>query len=92
MRPSGRVKITVLVPCYNEEVTIEGVVSSFKHEPAQAEVYVFDNDSTDRTAQQAIEAGAIVRSEERRGKGHVVQSMFRQVEADVYVMVDGDGT
>lgn len=64
----------------------------FKRELPQAEVYVFDNGSTDRTAQKASEAGAIVRYEERRGKGHVVQSMFRQVEADIYVMVDGDGT
>jgi glycosyltransferase involved in cell wall biosynthesis len=92
MRPFSQVKIAVLIPCYNEEVTIGEVVRGFKHELPQAEVYVFDNDSTDRTSQQAIEAGAIVRREVRRGKGHVVQSMFRQVEADVYVMVDGDGT
>jgi len=67
-------------------------VRSFKRELPLAEVYVFDNGSTDGTAQRASEAGAVVRGEERRGKGHVVQAMFRQVEADVYVMVDGDGT
>src|SRR5215475_13595500 len=92
MRPSYPVKIAVLIPCYNEEVTIAEVVQGFKRELPQAEVYVFDNSSTDRTAQLASEAGAVVRREDRRGKGHVVQSMFRQVEADVYVMVDGDGT
>jgi glycosyltransferase involved in cell wall biosynthesis len=92
MRPSCPVKIAVLIPCYNEEVTVAEVVRSFNRELPQAEVYVFDNGSTDRTAQRANEAGARVRREERRGKGYVVQSMFRQVEADVYVMVDGDGT
>jgi glycosyltransferase involved in cell wall biosynthesis len=92
MQTSRPVKIAILIPCYNEEVTIAEVVQGFKRTLPQAEVYVFDNDSTDRTAQEASEAGAIVRREERRGKGHVVQSMFRQVEADVYLMVDGDGT
>jgi glycosyltransferase involved in cell wall biosynthesis len=91
-RPSCPIKIAILIPCYNEEVTVAEVVRGFKREIPQAEVYVFDNDSTDRTAQRASQAGATVRREERRGKGHVVQSMFRQVEADVYVMVDGDGT
>jgi len=92
MQPSCPVKIAVLIPCYNEEVTIAEVVRGFKRELPRAEVYVFDNGSTDRTTQKASEAGAVVRREERRGKGHVVQSMFRQVEADIYVMVDGDGT
>jgi glycosyltransferase involved in cell wall biosynthesis len=92
MRPSYPVKIAILIPCYNEEVTVAEVLQGFKRELPQAEVYVFDNGSTDRTAQMASEAGAVVRHEKRRGKGHVVQSMFRQVEADVYVMVDGDGT
>src|SRR5262245_16000807 len=92
MQTSCPSKIAVLIPCYNEEVTIAEVVRGFRCELPQAEVYVFDNGSTDRTAQRAREAGAIVRREERRGKGYVVQSMFRQVEADVYVMVDGDGT
>jgi glycosyltransferase involved in cell wall biosynthesis len=85
-------KIAILIPCYNEELTVAEVVRSFKRELPLAEIYVFDNGSTDRTAQRASEAGAIVRCEERRGKGHVVQAMFRQVEADVYVMVDGDET
>jgi glycosyltransferase involved in cell wall biosynthesis len=92
MWPSYPVKIAVLIPCYNEDVTIADVVRGFKRELPHAEVYVFDNGSTDRTAQRASEAGAIIRREERRGKGHVVKAMFRQVEADVYVMVDGDGT
>lgn len=78
MQTSCPVKIAVLIPCYNEEVTIAEVVRSFKRELPQAEVYVFDNHSTDRTAQRANEAGAVVRREERRGKGHVVQSMFQQ--------------
>jgi glycosyltransferase involved in cell wall biosynthesis len=92
MWPSCPVKIAVLIPCYNEEVTIAEVVQGFKRELPLADVYVFDNGSTDRTAEKASEAGATVRREERRGKGHVVQSMFGQVEADVYVIVDGDGT
>jgi glycosyltransferase involved in cell wall biosynthesis len=92
MRPSYPVKIAVLIPCYNEEVTIAEVVQGFKHDLPQAEVYVFDNGSTNRTAQLASEAGAVVRREERRGKGNVVQAMFRQVEAEVYLMVDGDAT
>jgi len=92
MQTSCPVKIAILIPCYNEEVTVAEVVRGFKRELPRAEVYVFDNGSTDRTAEQAIEAGAIVRREDRRGKGHVVQTMFRQVEADIYVMVDGDGT
>jgi glycosyltransferase involved in cell wall biosynthesis len=92
MQTSRPVKIAILIPCYNEELTVAEVVRCFKRELPQAEVYVFDNGSTDRTTQMATEAGAVVRREERRGKGHVVQSMFRQVDADVYVMVDGDGT
>jgi glycosyltransferase involved in cell wall biosynthesis len=92
MQTSCPSKIAVLIPCYNEEVTVSEVVLGFKRNLPQAEVYVFDNSSTDRTAQRASEAGAVVRREDRRGKGHVVQSMFRQVEADIYLMVDGDGT
>jgi glycosyltransferase involved in cell wall biosynthesis len=92
MQTSRSVKIAILIPCYNEEVTVAEVVRKFKREFPWADVYVFDNCSTDQTATRAIEAGAIVRREERRGKGYVVQSMFRQIEADVYVMVDGDGT
>jgi len=85
-------KIAILIPCYNEEKTIGNVVRSFKASLPSAEIYVFDNDSTDRTVQEAIAAGAIVRHETRRGKGYVIRSMFKEVEAEVYVMVDGDGT
>ena len=85
-------KIAVLIPCYNEAVTVGAVVRDFKAQLPDADVYVFDNNSTDETVEEAKKAGAIVRSEKRQGKGNVVRSMFRQVDADVYVMVDGDGT
>jgi glycosyltransferase involved in cell wall biosynthesis len=85
-------RIAVLIPCLNEEKTIGQVVRDFRRELPGAGVYVFDNASTDATAQRALEAGAIVCPEERRGKGFVVQSMFQRVEADLYVMVDGDNT
>lgn len=87
-----KANIVVLVPCYNEEKTIDKVVRDFKRELPRAQIFVFDNGSTDRTAAVAREAGATVVSENRRGKGFVVQSMFRDVEADVFVMVDGDDT
>jgi glycosyltransferase involved in cell wall biosynthesis len=83
-------KIAVLIPCYNEELTIAAVVTAFRSELPTADIYVFDNNSTDRTSQLALEAGATVLQEKRQGKGFVVQTMFRAVEADVYVMVDGD--
>ncbi len=85
-------KIAVLIPCYNETGTVGAVVRDFKAQLPGADVYVFDNNSTDGTVEEAKKAGAIVRSEKRQGKGNVVRSMFRQVDADVYVMVDGDGT
>lgn len=85
-------RIAVLIPCYNEELTIRGVVQQFKAELPNAEVYVFDNNSTDHTVEIAKLAGAIVARESRQGKGFVVQSMFQQVDADIYIMVDGDGT
>jgi glycosyltransferase involved in cell wall biosynthesis len=85
-------RIAILIPCYNEEPTIGQVVREFRAEIPAADIYVFDNNSTDRTVEQAREAGARVVYERRQGKGFVVQSMFCQVEADVYVMVDGDGT
>lgn len=85
-------RIAILIPCYNEELTIGQVVRDFRAEVPEAEIYVFDNNSTDRTVELAREAGARVAYERRQGKGFVVQSMFYQVEADVYVMVDGDGT
>jgi glycosyltransferase involved in cell wall biosynthesis len=85
-------EIAILIPCYNEELTVSEVVGAFRAELPAARIYVFDNNSTDRTAQRAAAAGAIVFSEPRRGKGFVVQSMFRRVQAEIYVMVDGDGT
>ena len=85
-------KVAVLVPCYNEELTVEKVVSDFKKELPEADIYVYDNNSKDRTSELALKAGAIVRKETAQGKGNVVRSMFRDIDADVYVMVDGDDT
>lgn len=85
-------RVAVLIPCHNEELTIRQVVSAFRTELPDARIYVFDNNSSDRTAEVAEEAGAIVMYEPRQGKGNVVQSMFRVVDADIYVMVDGDDT
>ena len=85
-------KIAVLIPCLNEARTIGKVVSDFQRELPTADVYVFDNGSTDETASIAADQGAIVRKVPRRGKGRTVRAMFRQVSADFYVMVDGDGT
>ena len=85
-------KVAVLIPCFNEEVTIAEVVTEFRAVLPQADIYVFDNGSGDRSVRRATEAGAQVVHEPRRGKGHVLQAMFRTVEADVYVLVDGDGT
>ena len=85
-------KIAVLIPCYNEELTIEKVVKDFKKELPQADIYVYDNNSKDKTYEIAKAAGAIVRRENRQGKGNVVRSMFRDIEADIYIMVDGDDT
>ena len=84
--------IAVLLPCYNEEVTIGKVVRDFHAALPSADVYVYDNNSTDRTAAIAAEAGAIVRREPRQGKGHVIRAMFEEIDADVYVMADGDDT
>lgn len=85
-------RIAILVPCYNEEQTIEKVVKDFKEALPEAFVYVYDNNSKDNTAQIARKVGAIVVSEHNQGKGNVVRSMFRDIEADIYVMVDGDDT
>lgn len=84
--------VAILIPCLNEELTVGEVVRSFRRELPDATIYVFDNRSTDRTAERAREAGAIVVGEPRRGKGFVIHRMFRDVDAGVYVMVDGDGT
>jgi glycosyltransferase involved in cell wall biosynthesis len=89
---STQLRIAVLVPCYNEEAAVATVVADFRKALPSAEVYVYDNNSRDRTAAVAREAGAIVRSERRQGKGHVVRRMFADVEADIYVLVDGDAT
>ncbi|MDT5156290.1 MAG: hypothetical protein QOC99_1656 [Acidobacteriota bacterium] len=89
---SARSRVAVLIPCYNEEPTVARVVESFRRELPGARIYVFDNNSTDRTAEEARRAGALVFNERRQGKGFVVQSMFRQVDAELYVMVDGDDT
>src|SRR5438270_7966681 len=85
-------RVAVLVPCYNEERTVGQVVRQFRAQLPDAAIYVFDNNSSDRTADCAGAAGAIVVHERRRGKGYVTRAMFRQVDADAYVMVDGDGT
>lgn len=85
-------KIAVIIPCYNEEKTINDVVKDFKKCLPSAAIYVYDNNSTDRTAEIAKKAGAIVKRERRQGKGNVVRSMFRDIEAKCYLMVDGDGT
>lgn len=85
-------KIAVLIPCYNEELSIEKVIHDFKLELPEADIYVYDNNSKDKTVEIAKKAGAIVRNEYNQGKGNVVRRMFREVEADIYVMVDGDDT
>lgn len=84
--------IAVLIPCYNEEATVATVIGDFRLALPQATVYVYDNNSRDHTRQVAEEAGAIVRSEPLQGKGNVVRRMFADIEADIYVLVDGDAT
>jgi glycosyltransferase involved in cell wall biosynthesis len=86
------VRIAVLVPCFNEEAAVETVVADFRKALPSAQIYVYDNNSSDRTAAVARAAGAEVRSERRQGKGHVVRRMFADVDADIYVLVDGDAT
>ena len=85
-------KTVVLIPCYNEEITIKNVVVDFKKALPHADIYVYDNNSTDNTSKIAKEAGAIVKQEYRQGKGNVVRSMFRDIDADCYILVDGDDT
>ena len=85
-------KIAVLIPCYNEEKTIRKVVEDFKRELPEAKIYVYDNNSKDETAKIAKEAGAIVRYERKQGKGNVIRTMFREIDAQSYIMVDGDDT
>jgi len=88
----GDLRIAVLLPCYNEEAAISETVAGFRLALPQATVYVYDNNSRDRTVELARAAGAIVRTERQQGKGHVVRRMFADVDADVYVMADGDLT
>ena len=85
-------RVAVLIPCYNEDKTIGKVVRDFRTQLPEAKVYVYDNNSTDRTAELAREAGAIVRPEYMQGKGNVIRRMFREVDAECYLMVDGDDT
>jgi glycosyltransferase involved in cell wall biosynthesis len=92
MNPFRDTRIAILVPCYNEALTVAAIVRDFKTCLPQAQVYVFDNNSTDGTAQVAREAGAMVRNVTAQGKGNVVRRMFADIEADAYVMVDGDDT
>src|SRR4051812_30185477 len=84
--------IAVLLPCYNEGGAIHGVVSGFRTALPEATVYVYDNNSSDNTIAEARRAGAVVRSEPAKGKGNVIRRMFADIEADIYVMADGDGT
>jgi glycosyltransferase involved in cell wall biosynthesis len=88
----SQARIAVLIPCYNEEAAIGRVVQDFRAALPAAQIYVYDNNSKDGTAERAREAGAIVRVETRQGKGNVVRRMFADVEADIYVLVDGDDT
>src|SRR3954464_6766303 len=85
-------RVAVLVPCYNEEAAVATVIADFRKALPAAEIYVYDNNSSDRTVAVAREAGAKVRSERRQGKGHVVRRMFADIDADIYVLVDGDAT
>jgi glycosyltransferase involved in cell wall biosynthesis len=85
-------RIAVILPCYNEEAAIAATVAGFRHALPGATVYVYDNNSRDRTREVAAEAGAVVRTERQQGKGHVVRRMFADVDADIYLMADGDLT
>jgi glycosyltransferase involved in cell wall biosynthesis len=92
MNQAAAARVAVLIPCHNEAVAIPKVVADFRAQLPGAVVYVYDNNSTDGTAEAARRAGAVVRREVLQGKGHVVRRMFADVEADIYVLVDGDGT
>ena len=85
-------KIAVLIPCYNEEKTIYKVVTDFKAVLPDSTIYVYDNNSSDKTSELAEKAGAVVRKEYKQGKGNVIRRMFREIDAEVYIMVDGDDT
>jgi glycosyltransferase involved in cell wall biosynthesis len=85
-------RIAVLVPCYNEEVAIAKVIADFRAALPNAVIHVYDNNSSDRTSEVARNAGAVVGNESRQGKGHVVRRMFADIDADIYLLVDGDAT
>lgn len=89
---AARLRVAVLVPCFNEQAAIASVIADFRAALPDAQIYVYDNNSTDGTAEVAREAGAEVRYERRQGKGHVVRRMFADIDADIYVLVDGDAT
>ncbi|HEX8641697.1 MAG TPA: glycosyltransferase family 2 protein [Allosphingosinicella sp.] len=89
---AGNLRVAVLLPCFNEEAAVAQTVQAFRAALPGAQIYVYDNNSADETAERAADAGAVVRSERMQGKGHVVRRMFADVEADVYVMADGDAT
>src|SRR5712691_3847855 len=92
LRPRTGRRLAVLVPCFNEEATIGKVVADFRAVLPEATIYVYDNNSADRTGEVARSAGALVRRERHQGKGNVVRRMFADVDADLYVLVDGDAT
>jgi len=92
MKKENDKKIAVLIPCYNESKTIEKVVKDYKKALPEADIYVYDNNSSDNTDKIAKKAGAIVRYEHRQGKGNVIRTMFREIDADCYLMIDGDDT
>src|ERR1700752_3422735 len=91
-QPRSGPRVAVLVPCFNEEAAIAQVVADFRAALPRATVYVYDNNSTDRTVEVARATGAVVRGETHQGKGNVVRRMFADVDADIYVLVDGDAT
>jgi glycosyltransferase involved in cell wall biosynthesis len=90
--PQRSFRVAILIPCYNESATIQKVVADFRQELPEATIYVYDNNSDDGTGEIARDAGAVVVQEPRQGKGFVVQAMFRDIDADIYVLVDGDDT
>src|SRR5712692_8155845 len=92
LRPRTGRRLAVLVPCFNEEATIAKVIADFRAALPEATIYVYDNNSTDGTVEIARAAGVLVRREMRQGKGNVVRRMFADVDADLYVLVDGDAT
>src|SRR3954447_15222110 len=89
---TSALRVAVLVPCFNEEAAIATVVADFRKALPAAAIFVYDNNSKDRTVEVARAAGATVRRELRQGKGHVVRRMFADIDADIYVLVDGDAT